>query len=457
MAQQPTLLERLAALNPPELLPARLSQEGASLPSTLKVAAVESLGTDMWLALLSDGNDAFACPLVDDEGALRRARPGDGAAAALINRLTVAPDPAAAFDWKPLRAATATATATGDERAMGVDQTHESIVVADTAVVKWMVRAEPSPAPDLISHLAMNGFKEMPRPWGFVTTSRDGGVPVVLASVTDFLPHAVDGWSWLVDDVANYGLNEDNHPDPLGPIVEVARIVAQMHAALSRPSEIIAKPMGLASSADIAVWQTSAVELLTQATAEVGGDEGNRLRSRAQRIAAALDTLGEIESTPTIPIHGDLHVGQILRWDGGYAVNDFDGNPVVPAGERLRAQPAARDVAGMLQSIDHVARVVIKRREGVDVPRVLNWIHQAQTVFMAAYSGAVGNRRLSAPLGRPVAVTVPSRAGAARVPLRRAAPAPMALRTRWRAARPVPVTCCGGGSAPVPAGLGTQA
>ena len=52
---------------------------------------------------------------------------------------------------------------------MLVDQTHESVVVGDRAVVKWAVRAEPTPAPVLIAHLRAAGFKEMPEPWGFVS------------------------------------------------------------------------------------------------------------------------------------------------------------------------------------------------------------------------------------------------------------------------------------------------
>ena len=40
-------------------------------------------------------------------------------------------------------------------------------------------------------------------------------------------------------------------------------------------------------------------------------------------------------------IHGDLHVGQVLRGgDGALYVNDFDGNPLAPAGWRPTRRPA---------------------------------------------------------------------------------------------------------------------
>ena len=89
-------------------------------------------------------------------------------------------------------------------------------------------------------------------------------------------------------------------------------------------------------------------------------------------------------------MHGDLHVGQILRWDGGYAVNDFDGNPVLPPEERLTAQPTARDVAGMLQSLDHVGRVALEHAPDADADAVEVWIFEAHQRFLRAYRESLG-------------------------------------------------------------------
>jgi maltokinase len=102
-------------------------------------------------------------------------------------------------------------------------------------------------------------------------------------------------------------------------------------------------------------------------------------------MMAAVDQMTQHVGCATIPVHGDLHVGQVLRWAGGYAVGDFDGNPVLPVGERLRPQPAARDVAGMLQAIDHVGRVVSRRVEGASPDRVSRWIVAARACFLDGY------------------------------------------------------------------------
>lgn len=386
------LRERVSELSAAALLPPRLSDEGARIPERLDVVVVDELADDAWLVLLSSGTSLYGCPLVEVEGQLCRASAGLGAAYALVSRLTPGISLSNDLRWHVLH----TQPVAPDEVAMGVDQTHDSIVVGSQAVVKWAVHAEPSPAPDLVSHLAENGFRAMPKPWAFVTSERDEE-SVVLVTVADFLPEAQDGWDWMVDDVAAWARGESDVTQALDGVRATSRIVAEMHAAASHPSSIMSAPLRRATSADANQWHQTALDLLAAAHAEVTGAEGERLRALETRIRESLDVLGTVDHTLTIPIHGDLHVGQILRWRGGYAVNDFDGNPVLPASERLRPQPVARDVAGMMQALDHVGRVVIKRRDGVDASRVLDWIDRAQGEFLEIYlatSGSLGTSDL---------------------------------------------------------------
>ena len=84
------------------------------------------------------------------------------------------------------------------------------------------------------------------------------------------------------------------------------------------------------------------------------------------------------ETTPTIPIHGDLHVGQFL-WPGGIAVSDLDGDPLGPG--ELAGSPA-RDVASLIQSLDHAGRIVERRRPGRSLDAL---IHDAAEACLEAY------------------------------------------------------------------------
>jgi maltokinase len=271
------------------------------------------------------------------------------------------------------------------ERPMLVDQTHESVVVDEQVVVKWAVRAEPTPAPTVVAHLSEAGLTEMARPWGFVTWGSDGET-VMLASAAQFLEGATDGWSWAVGDAGKYAVGETDLAGATSPLGSVGELVADLHVAMATPTSVIGAPRSMASPDDVTGWGDLAHSLLGQAVEEVDGVEGERLRQAVPRIEAALVSLSDIRSTPMIPVHGDLHVGQILRWSGGYAVGDFDGNPVLPVAARLAPQPAARDVAGMLQSLDHVGRVVNKRVERAVEGRTNEWIVAAQSTFLDAYA-----------------------------------------------------------------------
>ena len=126
-------------------------------------------------------------------------------------------------------------------------------------------------------------------------------------------------------------------------------LTARMHIAFA------ADGVRHASADQVAHWEAEARSDLAEALRLVGGEEGERLRSRAERISRIYGEFREHVGTPLIAVHGDYHVGHVLRVPSAdptlgfdYAVTDFDGNPVRPSEQRSDPQPAAYDVAGML-------------------------------------------------------------------------------------------------------------
>ncbi len=310
------------------------------------------LTEDKRLSVISRAGGLAALPMVRGrDGQWRRAQPGDGVADALVGVLADVPG-SVVRDRFTVRSWTGR-TASG-ERSVGVDQTNESVIVGDAAVVKWATHLQdgPHPAPRRISMLRDAGFAGMPAPWGLVTWQQPDGAETLVASVDAYLPGAVDGWTWAVELIA--AAARDGVP---GPVVEatsdVGAVVADLHAALSATAVV-------ASRRDAARWRDDAMETLETACALAPCASVRHARAHRGRLAEILGELGELAGTPIIEGHGDLHVGQILRSSGRFVVTDFDGNPVLRAAQRMLPIPATLDVAGMVQSLAHAA--IVARR-----------------------------------------------------------------------------------------------
>jgi maltokinase len=305
--------------------------------------------------VVEDGVRLAALPMVLDSGEVwRRAHPGDGAAEALLRLLAEAPDGTtrggfALRSW--------TRRSASGERPMGVDQTNESVIVgtdSSAAVVKWATHLQdgPHPAPRRLAVLRDAGFTGMPIPLGLVTWRTPDGTETLAVSVDEYLPGAVDGWTWAVDLIT--AAARDHHPEPVcAAAADVGRTVAGLHAALAGTASV-------ASPQDAVRWRESAGHTLETACAVGDSVCAAILAERRGDIEAILDGLGQLAGTPVIDGHGDLHVGQILRADAGFVVTDFDGNPVLPAQQRALPIPAALDVAGVVQSLTHAGIVARK-------------------------------------------------------------------------------------------------
>ncbi|GAA1650891.1 aminoglycoside phosphotransferase [Georgenia ruanii] len=333
------------------------------------------LAPGRWLTLVADAaGRTYPVPLVAAGSGVRRARAGDGAAEALAGLLGGGSREVGAFVLTSWHAEPVTG-----EAAIDVDQTNESVVLGGRGVVKWTFQATegPHPAPAILELLERAGFTGTPRPWGLVQwlPSR-AAAPRLVASVTAYLPGAVDGWTWAVEDLRRACTDG---PDAVRtPGRRLGELVAHFHLALlptRRPAD----------AADVARWHTEARADLRRALEATTGAEHAQLARHRDEIAAGAVPPPELAGTPMLLGHGDLHVGQVLRAGESYAVIDFDGNPVVPPAQRTRAQPPALDVAGMTQSIRHAGLVLRKHHPDLDPARVERMTGEFVQAFLDAY------------------------------------------------------------------------
>ncbi|MEV7027953.1 hypothetical protein AB0O00_38250, partial [Kitasatospora sp. NPDC093558] len=100
---------------------------------------------------------------------------------------------------------------------------------------------------------------------------------------------------------------------------------------------------------------------------------------------------------PTQRVHGDLHLGQVLRGRNAWALIDFEGEPSLPVAQRAAPHPVLRDVAGMLRSFDYAAHWTEHRTDPARprgaLPRPARrhrWAERAQDAFCLGYGAATG-------------------------------------------------------------------
>jgi maltose alpha-D-glucosyltransferase / alpha-amylase len=80
--------------------------------------------------------------------------------------------------------------------------------------------------------------------------------------------------------------------------------------------------------------------------------------------------------TQRIRIHGDYHLGQVLRVKTDFVILDFEGEPARPLADRRSKQPPLKDVAGMLRSFSYAAYASLLNytaRHPEDVSRLEPW------------------------------------------------------------------------------------
>jgi maltokinase len=285
------------------------------------------------------------------------------------------------------------------ERGFEVDQTNHSVVVAERVVVKWLTPPPPlpQPAPEMFAHLTAVGFTGIAPPYAAVAMRGADGGERLLALVTGFLPEARDGWEWCVDEAV---------AGRAAFAADLGRLAADLHVAMATPSTTLPDPVRLVpvpaaapgrpegpvtsgAPDGPATWAGRAERALAEALDLVGGADGRWLAARAAELRAMVTPLAAAGPTPVIRIHGDLHVGQVLRWRDGYAVIDFDGNPTVHGADPY--QPTTRDLAQLGTSLEHVGQVAIRRR-GADPAAVGGWVRQAREGLTGAYTARLAER-----------------------------------------------------------------
>ncbi len=113
----------------------------------------------------------------------------------------------------------------------------------------------------------------------------------------------------------------------------------------------------------------------------------------ADMIGDAFSNLAKLtEPVPAQRVHGDYHLGQVMRTQTGWVVLDFEGEPASPLAQRRARSSPLRDVAGMLRSFDYAARhqLLTHPDRASLTPVASDWVRRNGEAFCAGYAEAGG-------------------------------------------------------------------
>lgn len=218
---------------------------------------------------------------------------------------------------------------------------------------------------------------------GAVEWQRSEHAPVVVAVVHAEVRDAESLWDLLLTHLRNAGATDSGrtfdervHHELMPILMALGRVTAGMHRSLAGERGDPAfgsEPWTAEESADAAAAMTAHAE---QVLASLATFQQSLPSSSAEQLHAVLATkdvwltrLAALAQGPwqsrRIRVHGDFHLGQVL-FDGRATdmplenrllVIDFEGEPQRSLAERRAKYSAAKDVAGMLRSLDYLVRV----------------------------------------------------------------------------------------------------
>jgi maltose alpha-D-glucosyltransferase / alpha-amylase len=316
------------------------------------------------------------------------------------------------------------ATALPIERG-AAEQSNSSVIYGRDVILKVFRRRHEGHNPELeiAKHLAaIPEFDRVPPFFGWIEylpkgAESNSGHASAIAMAQQMVPNEGDGWTWTSEELERFyehcarlppELTDESIKDQAGAYVEAARVLArrtaELHLALGRSNGDAAFEPEDFSDADIHDFDSrireeaaNAFDLLKANLSSLPDDTlemaGMAIRNRKQ-ILDKLQLPARADYGKRIRVHGDYHLGQVLRSRNDFYIVDFEGEPARPLAQRRAKHSPLKDVAGMMRSFSYVANSTLMNYTARHPetfasmePLARLWEKTVRTEFLISYLG----------------------------------------------------------------------
>ena len=267
------------------------------------------------------------------------------------------------------------------------EQSNTSLVLDERLFLKVFRRlhAGPNPEVEVTRELFERAFLHVVEP---VAEWRRGDTD--LAVLQGYLVGGVDGWAMALTSLRDLFAVHETQPIPIisdadlgpaqvdpsaaggdfsGEAERLGEMTAELHVAMA---DVFGRAPGEARA-----WADTIDDWLRRAQ--------HRDLDRVG-VQARIEGLRRVDDPgPAIRVHGDFHLGQVMRTDEGWYVLDFEGEPARSIDERRRPSSALKDVAGMLRSLHYASMVAMFERDEEHTNQAAAWEQRNREAFLAGY------------------------------------------------------------------------